>query len=276
VSPYKTRWQVWAEKTGLILPEDLSNNPLVAAGVAQEDVARRLFESTHDDLLLPVCVESTEYPFLKASLDGLSQENEPVELKVPSESTWNKVNAEGERSDAYQLYFPQVQHQMLVTGARRGWLVFYREGQLREFCITPDPAMQDAIVKTASAFWQSIVDGKEPDKDPERDVFHPSDDQIVAWDFAASGWLQCNQGLKTLEQQVKALKTEQAGYLDEMKTLMGHFFHAQGCGLKVTRFAVRGTVDYERFLFDKGIPSDELDAYRKPGREGCKVTPVAA
>jgi len=276
LSPYKTPWAVWAEKTGLNLPEDLSKNPFVAAGVALEDTARQLFEQTHDDILLPVCMESTEFPFLKVSLDGLSQNNEPVELKVPSESTWDKVNADGESSEAYKLYYPQVQHQILVTGASRGWLVFYRDGQLREFCIEPDPAIQDAIVQTASAFWQSIEDGKEPAKDPERDVFHPNDDERAQWEPAAQGWLECSAELKSLEQRVKEVKAEQAKQLGIMKTLMRTFMHAEASGLKVTRFPVRGTVDYDRLMTDKGISPDELETYRKPGREGCKVTVVAA
>jgi len=276
LSPYKTPWAVWAEKTGLVLPEDLSKNPLVAAGVAQEDAARQAFEQKHDDLLLPVCVESTKYPFLKASLDGLSQDNEPVELKVPSTSTWDKVNADGENSEAYKLYFPQVQHQMLVTGASRGWLVFYRDGELREFCIELDPGMGAAIISVAKAFWQSIVDGKEPVKDPERDVFHPNDDERAQWEPAAQSWLECSAEIKTLEQRLKEIKAEQTKQLGIMKSLMGTFMHAEASGLKVTRFPVRGTVDYDRLMADKGISPEELETYRKPGREGCKVTALAA
>jgi len=276
LSPYKTPWQVWAEKTGLVPPEDLSNNPFVAAGVAQEDTARQFFERQHDDILLPVCVKSTKYPFLKASLDGLSQDNIPVELKVPSEATWDKVDIEGENSEAFKLYYPQIQHQILVTDASCGWLVFYRDGQLREFFIEPDPAMQDAIVQTASAFWQSIVDGKEPAKDPERDVFHPNDEQRAQWEPAAESWLECNARMKSLEQEIKEVKAEQTRHLGIMKTLMGNFTHAEASGLKVTRFPVRGTVDYDRLMTDKGISPEELETYRKPGREGCKVTVLAA
>jgi len=136
--------------------------------------------------------------------------------------------------------------------------------------------MQDAIVKTASAFWQSILDGKEPAKDPERDVFHPNDDERAQWEPAAQHWLECSAELKSLEQRVKEVKAEQTKCLGIMKTLMGTFMHAEAAGLKVTRFPVRGMVDYDRLMADKGISPDELETYRKPGREGCKVTPVAA
>jgi putative phage-type endonuclease len=43
VSPYKTPWRLWAEKTGLLLPQDLSGNPFVQRGIALEDEARRDF-----------------------------------------------------------------------------------------------------------------------------------------------------------------------------------------------------------------------------------------
>jgi len=272
LSPYKTPWQVWAEKTGLVEPEDLSANPLVAAGVAQEDIARSLFEQKHDDILLPVCVESTAQSFLKASLDGLSQNSEPVELKVPSESTWKKVVSEGENSDAYKLYYPQVQHQLLVTGANSGWLVFYRDEQLCEFAIERDYAMIDEIIQKAGEFWELVVQGKEPEKDPVRDFFHPQGEQTEQWNISAQSWLECNDELKSLEKRVKELKSIQEQHLGAMKSLMGAFMHAEAGGLKVTRFNVRGTVDYEKLLSDKGISLEECERYRKPGSERCKVT----
>ncbi|MCV5216512.1 YqaJ viral recombinase family protein, partial [Escherichia coli] len=83
----------------------------------------------YDDMLLPACVESVQYPLMRASLDGLRDNGEPVELKSPSATVWEDVCAEKATSKAYQLYYPQVQHQLLVTGAKQGWLVFYFEGQ---------------------------------------------------------------------------------------------------------------------------------------------------
>jgi len=274
LSPYKTVWQVWAEKTGLVEPEDLSANPHVKNGVRLEDVARQFFEQQHDDVLLPVCVESEEHPFLKASLDGLAMDNIPVELKVPSEPTWNQILANGRGSNAFKLYYPQVQHQLAVTGAEKAWLVFYRDDELQEFVIQRDEAMIGEIIQKADTFWESVIDGKEPAKDPERDFFHPKDGQIQEWETAATGWLECSTELKSLEKRVKELKSIQDQHLSVMKSLMGNFMHAEAAGLKVTRFGVRGTVDYEKLLLDKGISLEEVEPYRKPGSERCKVTPI--
>ena len=84
-SPYKTPWRLWAEKTGLVLEQDFSNNPLNPRGIQQEPVALQHFEDKHGVLLLPLCGESNRYPLMRASFDGLSEGNEPVEIKCPHE-----------------------------------------------------------------------------------------------------------------------------------------------------------------------------------------------
>lgn len=85
-SPYKTPWRLWAEKRGLVLPEDLSGNPHVQRGIGQEPIARRRFEDRHGVLLLPICAESTEESILRASFDGLTDDGYPVELEAPTEA----------------------------------------------------------------------------------------------------------------------------------------------------------------------------------------------
>ena len=119
-SAYKTPWRLWAERTGIAAPEDLSSNPFVQRGIQFEDQARRGFEERHGTILLPLCAESSEHPVLRASFDGLSDDDEPVELKVPSDRTYQTVAAQGEQARAYRLYWVQVQFQILVTDALRG------------------------------------------------------------------------------------------------------------------------------------------------------------
>ena len=102
-SPYMTPWRLWAERSGVAPAEDLSTKPCVQRGIALEDEARQRFEERHDTILLPACVESSEYPVLRASLDGLSNADEPVELKIPMERTYQLVKAQRDQSVAYQL-----------------------------------------------------------------------------------------------------------------------------------------------------------------------------
>ena len=83
LSPYKTPWRLWAEKTGLVRSEtELSSDWFRQKGTAGEDAVRWAFEEKHDTLLLALCGESEEQPLIRASFDGVDDDGRPVELKV--------------------------------------------------------------------------------------------------------------------------------------------------------------------------------------------------
>lgn len=273
-SPYKTPWRLWAEKTGYATPEDLSNNPNVRRGVEREKDARQAFEEKHDDLLLPVCVESSEMPLLRASLDGLRGNGEPVELKCPSETVWNEVCAEGTDSATYQMYYVQVMHQIACTGAAQGWLIFFFEGEIKEFLIARDDALIDEIRVAASAFWELIQARKEPEKDPERDVYLPRGEEVSLWIVAAEGYRFYEAEIQELKLRLGALQEQQKPLLDTMKSLMGDFYSADYAGVMVTRYKAAGTVDYRKALAARlpDITPEELEQYRGKSSERCRVT----
>ena len=97
-SPYKSRWQLWlektgAEKSGLIKEPDLSTNPHVQRGIEQEDDARNLMEQALKDApLLPVCAEWEQNPVLRASFDGITREGCPVELSTRGLVRWARLS----------------------------------------------------------------------------------------------------------------------------------------------------------------------------------------
>ena len=189
-SPYKTPWRLWAERTGVAAAEDLSAKPCVQRGIALEDQARQGFEDRHSTILLPLCVQSDEHPILRASLDGLSNEDEPVELKIPMDRTYQLVASQGEQSVAYQLYWVQLQFQILVTDAARGWLVFdpCRAGTpALEFAIPRDETfLRTELIPACLQFWEAITKGKAPEPDPQRDLYLPVADELAQWMAAAS------------------------------------------------------------------------------------------
>ena len=74
-------------------------------------------------MLLPVCVESEQYPLIRASLDGLRDCSEPVELKCPSATVWQEVCLEKANSNAYRLYYPQSATSALGNGSKKARLV---------------------------------------------------------------------------------------------------------------------------------------------------------
>ena len=105
-SPYKSRWQLWAEKSGFLKEPDLSSNPHAQRGIEDEDDARiRMEEALGDAPLLPVCGEWEQNPRLRASFDGITKDGIPVELKAPCEKVYQEVKALKDQSEGYRRAF---------------------------------------------------------------------------------------------------------------------------------------------------------------------------
>lgn len=278
-SPYKTPWRLWAERTGLARAADLSRNPHVARGDRLEDAARQWFEQAYDTVLMPLCAESEQEPLLRASFDGLNDAGEPVELKVPSERIYREVKSHGRASGPYRLYEPQVQHQLYVAGADKGWLVFYLdEHNQLTFELARDSTLIRAIVGQGKAFWQAIADGEEPQKDPVRDLFVPCGAQAEEWTTLAGRYRRIQQEAKTLEAELKRRKADLDGIQTQLVAMMGEALIAESAGLRVTRFCAKGSVDYPALLkaLLPELAPEAIEGFRRKPAERVRVTVQAA
>ena len=274
-SPYKTPWRLWAERTGLARPADLSRNPHVARGNRLEDAARQWFEQAYDTVLMPVCGESEQEPLLRASFDGINDAGEPVELKVPSERVYREVEAHGRASLAYRLYEPQVQHQLYVAGADKGWLVFYLDAQhQRVFELARDLTLIRAIVDQGKAFWQAIVAGDEPEKDPVRDLFVPCGSQAEEWTTLAGRYRRIHEDAKALDADLKRRKADLDAIQTQLVAMMGEALIAESAGLRITRFCAKGSVDYPALLkaLLPALEADAVEGFRRKPSERVRVT----
>ncbi len=276
----KTRWRLWAENTGKVPKENLDGNPNVRRGIRLEDKARQAFEARHEgEILMPLCVEYEKNSIFRASLDGITGKNEPTELKCPHPNTMEKVMDEGTQSEAFQMYLPQVQHQMLCTDAKRGYLVFYSEDMegddptYLEFPIDRDDAMIQDILREGEAFWNLIETRKEPLKDPLRDIYVPTGEHYEAWDVSAGDRLRLMGFLKAAEKQVKTLKDQMKINEKDLVEQMGEFMRAEASGLAVTRFHKGGTIDYPKLLADllPDLEDDVLEKYRRKGSDQVRI-----
>ncbi|WAR45998.1 YqaJ viral recombinase family nuclease [Methylomonas rapida] len=273
-SPYKTPWRLWAEKIGLVLEASLDNNPLIRAGIQQEPEALQRFEDKHDLMLLPLCGESEHYPLMRASFDGLSQASEPVEIKCPHETTFLDVLLNREASEAYQLYWCQVQQQLLVADAKRGFLFFYHQGQDVEFEIQRDERFLTALVESAMDFWSAVKSKKEPPKDPERDLYLPQGDAERQWQQLAATYRQRALTILDLKSQLNQLENEQSRIEDTLVALMGDYVAAEHSGLRISRFQSQGAIDYKAALqaLQPDVQAAALEVYRKPSATRVRVT----
>lgn len=265
LSPYKTPWRLWAEKTGRFATEDLSNNPHVRRGVENEDIARQHAETQLGDILLPLCAESTMHPIIRCSFDGLTSLNIPVELKCPSQKGFDEVKSKGDQADQVIKYRAQLMAQMLVAESDYAFMGFLSP-DCQEFLmvrVERDQEMIDKMVVAGEKFHQCIVTDTPPAFDEERDLFSPStDDDRQVWLSTAEEIRLLDVQLKNFEKAVKDLKARRGAAQESLQNLMGEFWKADFGGVSLTRFEKEGVVDYPR-LIRENLPDIDVEVYRK-------------
>jgi len=289
LSPYKTPWQLWAEKIGRINAPDISRNPNVQRGNRLEDDARQLqedrltnalrtiAEKRYGVILLPLCGECGQWDTFRASFDGLDDKLIPYEFKAPCESVWDEILENGIESETYKLYEAQVHAQCVVAGANRGRLMFYMEdGRDMDFEVTLTPEKEKEILHAAKTFWEHVSTNMPPEADPEKDWFIPEPgDEKFKWDAYADAWRTQQHHIKSLKDQLIALSEEQKVSQKAMIALMGPYMHADVGGVKVTRYTKKGNVNYNDYLKDvfpdKDV-SNELESYRRPSRNEIRFS----
>lgn len=157
LSRWKTPLQVWAEKTGQIIPEDISGKLCVKLGVALEDTVAKLFEEETGKKVQRVNETRfhKDYDFLGASLDR-KVVGESAFLECKTASAFKAKEWDGE--DIPQEYIIQCLHYLAVTGYEKAYiavLIGNQDFKWKE--ITRDEALLNNIINKEVSFWNDFV-----------------------------------------------------------------------------------------------------------------------
>jgi len=157
VSPWGNPMTLWLEKTGLGKPKPV--NWAMKRGTEMEPFARSSYIDQTEIVIHPYCVQSSQYPWMKASLDGLSFDGRTVvEIKVPGLRDHELACCD----EIPPKYIPQCDYLLAITGAPVLHYYSYRSEEdwvlLEHY---PDQTRIARMLALADQFW-SYVTRKEP------------------------------------------------------------------------------------------------------------------
>ena len=277
-SPFKTRWQLWAEKSGLRQPDNLDLNPYVRRGRRFEHLLRETVAADRKLGFFPACLEHEDFGILKASLDGIDRFRRPWEFKVPSEGKFAEVKALGLESESARTYILQVQQQILCAGASEGYLVFGdpvwgRNGpRIRDYrilVIPAQPLVHEEIILKATEFHDAVLRGIEPPKDKKRDVFAPElERDAELWKRRAAQLVPLLDREAALRAELAEIEAEVVELSTPLTEILGDHKTGEFAGVRVSRSDRSGAIDWKAYARSKGDdPASDavVSPFRKPG-----------
>lgn len=179
ISPFKTNVDLYLEKTGQKIPEDISDEEKVKYGHDAEDPLRTLFmldhpeyELFHDEYMI---LQNTKYPFMQASLDGELTEITTGRKGIYEGKTTEIMNKRMLNEWNGQVpiyYYVQCLQYLIVTGYDFVWLRAelkfawdMNRKEIRDYYFTREEAINDMkyLFKKELIFWKkNIMEGVKP------------------------------------------------------------------------------------------------------------------
>lgn len=156
LSPYMKPRRLWEIKMGLA-PDNTMNAFVEERAQKVENAARAWLELEFGGDFPPVCLESVEHPFIKASLDGWNKRD-----GVAMEAKYVGAGKETGKIPAH--HWIQMQHQMFVADLPD--IVYLRSSNginFHHMIVSRDKAYIDMMLKEEINFWNSILANRPPE-----------------------------------------------------------------------------------------------------------------
>lgn len=238
-NPWKTRIQLYHEK--------LSNDPPIPAnermqrGTDLEPIARELFCCRTGQKMIPRVVIKD---WAMASLDGINERNEILEIKCPGDKDQNLAKL----GKVPSYYYPQLQHQMYVCDSEKNFYFSFDGFDGVTVEVKRDDEYIAKMIVEEKKFYDCIMNKTPPE--PQEGDYTERDDDL--WRECAKGWLFVSSHLKELEKQEEELRKQLIFLSGESNT--------KGAGISLCRVQRAGNVDYSKIPELKNV---DLDKYRK-------------
>lgn len=253
VSPWKTPFQLWLEKTGQAAG---TQNIHMMRGHTLEETACLAFEKTMNLIVFPRVVQSQEHEWMIASLDGIDMDGEIlVEIKCAGEAD----HALAIQNKIPEKYYPQLQHQLAVTGLKKGYYYSFNGNDGVVVEVEYNSQYIEKLIEEEKKFMECLQNQIAPSLS-SKDYCHRND---TDWNERAQKWLQKKQELENIEQEEKTLRNE----LIELANCQS----SHGGGIRLTYSTRKGAIDYRSIPCLKEV---DLEKYRKPSTSVWSLSPT--
>lgn len=178
MNPYKSNIDLFEEKTGRRVPEDISEKPYVIYGKKAEEYIRELFRLDYPEYQVEHhefrILQSLSHPFMQASLDGelTDQEGRRGILEIKTTNILQSMQYEKWKDRIPDNYYIQVLHYLLVTGYEfvvlRAHLVSEwgqdKRTTVKHYFIEREEVREDLdmLLEEEKKFWAYVESGRKP------------------------------------------------------------------------------------------------------------------
>lgn len=254
-SEHVTPYQLWLQKTTGV-SSDSGNNFVTQLGHKFEPMMRAELDLDFGFSFHPQCVEHSEIKWLRASLDGLNEDNKIfAEIKYVGQQ---KINDLINEQKIHLPHWIQMQHQFMVTGYSKGIYAAYtldenHQSIKQSHYITVAPDLNyitNILFPKLEEFWKMIQEQKPPALE-KKDLVEIKDKDAID---SAKELIKLSKEQKEIEKKIKTIKESLLKFKSSKAGVVID-------KVKITTVIRKGNVDYGIIPELKSV---NLDQYRKP------------
>lgn len=254
MNPYKSRYALWAEKTGKI--PGFEGNMATKVGTYLEEFVAKLFEEETGKKVRRKnrTMVNDKYPFACANIDrAIVGEKALLEIKTTtSVPIMKQLNSNTEFPEAY---YCQVMHYLAVTELDKAYLaVLVNCRELKIYELERDQAEIDALMSAEEEFWKLVETDTPPAMDGEDttsdtlSLLYPESNADEVNLYAYESELKAYMDLNTKIKALTKLKDEKANIIKEFMKEAGKG-KSESYRVSYTS-SERKNFDYKRFEKD--------------------------
>jgi len=210
-SSYKTPYQLYLEKTGIVSAEDEETEQQYWGHALEPIIIKRFAEENNVVVTFPDTVYHSIHPFIFANLDGwIEAERAVVEAKCVNtfqRKMWDMAAGDGIPAS----YLIQIAKQCAITDASRGYCAVLIGGmEYKQFIYERDYGLEELIIQADIDFWHAVQNRVEPDPVNTADCrlkFNaPHPEKVTHATYATSGVLAELMNIKIRIKELEAVE----------------------------------------------------------------------